>query len=63
MSFNINLDAKKFGTFNVFGAGGITKAGFQTPQEGQESAVNQEINDSTTGIVGVKHMKFLNKLI
>ncbi|MEL6656173.1 MAG: TonB-dependent receptor [Bacteroidota bacterium] len=60
LSFNINLDAKKLGTFNVFGIGGITKADFRTQREGQEGAFDQEIDDSATGIVGVKHLKFLN---
>ncbi len=59
LSFNLNFNSKRLGNFNVFGLGGITSADFQTEQEDQTNAINHEIDDAITGIVGVKHLKFI----
>ena len=61
LSFNLNFNSKKFGNFNVFGVGGITAADFQTTWDDQPNTFDQNIDNATTGIAGVKHLKFLSK--
>lgn len=61
LSFNINFNSKRLGNFNVFGVGGITNADFQTEQESQPNIFDNEIDDAATGMMGIKHLKFINQ--
>jgi len=61
LSFNLNFKSKRWGNFNVFGVGGVTKTDIQTERENRPNAFENEIDESATGIVGLKHFKFFNK--
>ncbi|MEL6866037.1 MAG: TonB-dependent receptor [Bacteroidota bacterium] len=61
LSFNLHFKSKQLGQFNVFGVGGITKADFQTQRENNRNIFDHEIDDAATGIVGIKHLKFINQ--
>ena len=61
LSFNLNYKSKRLGHFNAFGVGGVTKADFQTEQENRAHTFDHELDESATGIIGVKHLKFVNQ--
>ncbi|MEM6806711.1 MAG: TonB-dependent receptor, partial [Bacteroidota bacterium] len=61
VSFNLNFPSKKLGTFNLFGVGGSSIADFNTDPDWSETITENEIDQSKTGIVGLKHMIFVGK--
>ncbi|MEM9922009.1 MAG: TonB-dependent receptor, partial [Bacteroidota bacterium] len=61
LSFNLSYKSKRLGHFNIFGVGGITEADFQTERPSQRNIFDREIDESETGMVGIKHLKFINK--
>ncbi|MEM6378418.1 MAG: TonB-dependent receptor [Bacteroidota bacterium] len=61
LSFNVNINSKKLGNFNIFGVGGITGADFQTTEDNQPNIAENEIDDANTGMVGIKHLKFIGQ--
>lgn len=61
LSFNLNFPTKKIGTFNLFGVGGTSLADFDTDPDWSETITENEVDESMTGIVGLKHMAFLGE--
>ncbi len=61
LSFNLNFNSKQLGKFNIFGVGGITEADIQTAREAQPNITDQEVDNAATGIIGLKHLKFIGQ--